>query len=404
MLTFQEMRKSFRSLLIHRLRTFLSTLGILFGVAAVIAMLSIGEGAKQETLEQIQQLGMNSILIRKHVLPEEQTMARLTGRDVEALSQNVPSLLRCAPLKVVEASMTGSSVQMTPEILAVTREYGELKALRLAEGRFICDLDQHGKGLVCVLGYEIARSLGKEGHVGKTIRLDNSRFEIVGILNPTHWKPGKNAAMTARNLDQAVLIPLGSERMLLKGLQIAKESLSEIILQVRDPRQMGMAVPLVKKIMARLHSGSEDYQLIIPQELLQQAARTQRTFNLVLGSIAAISLLVGGIGIMNIMLATVWERTREIGIRRAVGASQRHILRQFLLETILLTLTGALCGVVLGIGASLSINYFAGWHTIVTLWSVLLSLVMSLAVGLSSGLYPAYQAARMDPVRALRHE
>lgn len=398
---FQELKKSYRSLLIHQLRTFLSTLGILFGVAAVIAMLSIGEGAKQETLEQIEQLGANSILIRTLPRDQEQT-GGLTWKDVEAFSQNIPALHNYAPLKVVEGSMAGSNGQLTTEILAVTRAFGEIKGVRLAEGRFICDQDQQRKGMVCVLGYEIAKSLGKEGHIGNRVRIDKTAVEIVGILNPTHWKPGKNGMTSARNLDHAVLIPLGSDTVFVKN-QASTETLSEILLQLKDARQMGMAVPLVKKILAKLHS-SEDYQFVIPQELLQQATRTQRTFNLVLGSIALISLLVGGIGIMNIMLATVIERTREIGIRRAVGASKRHILRQFLLETVLLTLTGALCGVFVGICASVAINYFAGWSTIVTLWSVLLSLLMSFVVGVCSGLFPAYQAARMDPIKALRHE
>lgn len=402
MLTFREIKKTYRSLLIHRLRTLLSTLGILCGVAAVIAMLSIGEGAKQETLEQIGQLGMNTILIRTAALPDGQNREGLTWKDVDALSQNIPSLLHYAPLKVVEALVTGPKGAMAPELLAVTRSFGDIKGIQIAEGRFICSLDNQGKGRVCVLGYEVAKSLGKEGHVGNSIRIDKSPFEIVGVLHPTHWKPGKNGAMTARNLDQAVLIPLGSENATLRGGQAAHGGLSEIILQMGDTGQMGMAVPLAKKILAKLHTNEDDYQLIIPQELLHQAARTQRTFNLVLGSIAAISLLVGGIGIMNIMLATVSERTREIGIRRAVGANQGHILRQFLLETVLLTLTGALGGVALGIFASLSINYFAGWTTIVTLWSILLSLIMSSVVGLCSGLYPAYQAALMDPVKALR--
>lgn len=404
MLTFGEIKKTYRSLLIHRLRTFLSTLGILCGVAAVIAMLSIGEGAKQETLEQIGQLGMNTLLIRTVAMPEEKGLEGLTWKDADALSRNIPTLLHYAPLKVVEASMTGSRGAMTPELLAVTRAFADIKGLQMAEGRFICSLDNQGKGRVCVLGYEVSKSLGKDGHAGNSLRIDNSPFEIVGVLHPTHWKPGKNGAMTARNLDQAVLIPLGSENAFFKGGQGAQENLSEIILQMGDARQMGMAAPLAKKILAKLHTHGDDYQLIIPQELLHQAARTQRTFNLVLGSIAAISLLVGGIGIMNIMLATVSERTREIGIRRAVGASQGHILRQFLLEAVLLTLTGAVGGVALGIFASLSIHYFAGWTTIVTLWSVLLALIMSSAVGLCSGLYPAYQAALMDPVRALRQE
>lgn len=407
----REFKKCFKSLLMHRLRTLLSTLGVLFGVVAVITMLSIGEGAKQETLEQIEQLGMNSIMIRQNALSEEQQAQALEKRskglnwqDVEALQQNIPYLVYHAPLKVVEASLTGTLTQLSPEILAVTRPYGEMKNLQLAEGRFVCDLDRKEKRLVCVLGYEIAKSLGKEGHVGRTLRLENVHYEVVGILKSTYWKAGKNSSLTVRNHDKTIFIPLGAEESLPRSLSRQNQSLSEIILQVKHSAHLGVSAQLVKKILNRLHGGYEDYQLVIPQELLQQANRTQHTFNLVLGSIAAISLLVGGIGIMNIMLATVSERTREIGIRRAVGASKRHILTQFLLETLILTLMGASLGIFIGIGFSLAISYIAGWKTIVTLWSVILSLTMSSLVGLCSGLYPALQASAMDPIRALRHD
>ena len=411
MVTFREIKKCCRSLLNHRLRTLLSTLGILFGVAAVIAMLSIGEGAKQETLEQIEQLGMNSIIVRQHLISEdqrtkasEQNSYGLTWADAEALRMNIPSLIHDAPLKIVEASISGFPTQISPEILAINRRYGEMKDLQLAEGRFLCDLDQQGRRWVCVLGYEVAKSLGKEGHVGSTLRLEKTHYEIVGVLKPTHWKASKNHAIAMHNLDKAVLIPLGSDIALPRSSQSAKDSLSEIILQIEDAGQMKMSVQIVNNILRRLHGGFEDYQIIVPQELIQQAYRTQQTFNLVLGSIAAISLIVGGIGIMNIMLATVSERTREIGIRRAVGANKRHILAQFLLETLLLTLGGGLLGVVIGICFSAAISYIAGWKTIVTLWSIVLSLSMSLAVGLCSGLYPAFQAASMDPIKALRHD
>lgn len=400
----KEIKKCIGSLLIHRLRTLLSTLGILFGVAAVIAMLSIGEGAKQETLAQIEQLGMNHIIVRRPASSGDQSHAGLTEADVEALSKNIPSLLDYAPLKVIEANLTGPLADLTPEILAVTRTYGSMKGLHLAEGRFICDYDQQGKRMVCVLGYEAAKSLGKNGHAGYSIRLGKSHFEIVGILSPTNWKPSKNVAITARNLDQTVFIPLGSESSLLRSSQPEKTLLSEIILQVENAGQMKLTVPLVKKILARLHGSIEDYQIIVPLELLQQAYRTQRMFNLVLGSIAAISLIVGGIGIMNIMLATVSERTREIGVRRAMGANRGHILKQFLLETVLLSLAGAFLGVLLGIIGSAAISYLAGWKTIVTVWSVVVSLMMSSVVGICSGMYPAYKAAVMDPIRALRHE
>ncbi len=175
-------------------------------------------------------------------------------------------------------------------------------------------------------------------------------------------------------------------------------------MQIKQNFQSPKTTAIIKNILDRSHNGQDDYQIIIPQELLNQANKTQKTFNLVLGSIAAISLIVGGIGIMNIMLANVSERTREIGVRRALGANKKHILIQFLLETLILTLSGGILGVIMGVALAISISYFAGWKTIVTLWSIIISLGMASGVGLCSGLYPSYKAAQMDPIRALRKE
>ncbi len=407
----QEIQKSFRSLMAHRLRTFLSTLGVLFGVVAVIAMLSIGEGAKQETLEQIAQLGMNSVIIKQNSLSEDQHRQAiekrshgLTEKDIQAFESTLSSLILQAPLKVIEASLNGTLKEISPEILAVTRAFGEIKGLKLLEGRFICDADHHHKQLVCVLGYEVAKSLGKEGHIGCNLRVENVQYEIIGVLKSTHWKESKNNLVTNRNLNKSVFIPLGTEKSLPRHFNFRNEILSEIILKINPQQPMKIMAQLIKNILNHTHKGYEDYQIIIPQELLDQAYRTQRTFNLVLGSIAALSLLVGGIGIMNIMLATVSERTREIGIRRAVGANQSHILMQFLIETLLLTLVGAILGILTGILCSFLISYLAGWKTIVTPWSILLSLGMSIGVGLCSGLYPAFKAASLNPIKALRYE
>lgn len=407
---YREIKKCMRVLLLHRLRSFLSTLGVLFGVVAVIAMLSIGEGAKQETLEQIEQLGMNNLIVRQHAMSEEQRIQALeqnsrglSWQDAIALKRHIPDLLHVAPLKIVEATLTSASAQFSPEILAVTRAFGEMKALRLSEGRFLCDLDQSERRLTCVLGYEVAKHLGQEGHIGRSLKLDNIYYEIVGVLKSIQWKASKNQAITTRNLDKTIFVPLQIDHQI-NSAQAQNRELSEIVLHVRDAQLMENTTKLTKKILGKLHGGYENYQIVIPQELLQQAYRTQYTFNLVLGSIAGISLIIGGIGIMNIMLANVSERTCEIGIRRAVGASKRHILIQFLFETLILTLIGALLGIFFGIALSMAIGFMAGWRTIVTPWSILLALIMSAGVGVCSGLYPAYQAATMDPIKALRHD
>lgn len=407
----EYLHKGYRSLMLHRLRSLLSTLGVLFGVVAVVAMLSIGEGAKQETLEQIEQLGMNSVIIRQiemsedaHIKAREKKSRGLTLEDAYALAKGVPDVQLQAPVKVVEAMITGTQSEVSPEVLAVTPTFALMKNLHFAEGRFIADGDVRQRNLVCVLGAEVAKALGRHGHIGQTIRLENSEFRVVGVLNAKHWSLGKNSSLTTRNLNKTVFIPLGTEQIFPKKVSHKNENLTEIILQIDHRKQMHSALPSLKRILEINHGGIEDYQIVIPQELLNQADRTQQTFNLVLGSIAAISLLVGGIGIMNIMLATVSERTREIGIRRAVGANQMHIVIQFLTETLLLTLTGAILGIIVGICFSLLISYVAGWKTIVKPWSIFLSMGMATGVGLISGLYPALKAAMMNPIKALRHD
>lgn len=407
----ENFQQGFRSLLQHRLRTLLSTLGVLFGVVAVIAMLSIGEGAKLETLAQIEQLGMNSITIRQNELAEEQLIKTrehrsqgLTLSDATLLHNNVPYIQEYAPLKVVEASISAAFAAVSPEILATTQGFQTIKGLEISEGRFICTLDVQHRNQVCVLGSDVATSLGKYGHAGQTIRIDSIDFQIVGVLKNKHWKAGKTTALTSRNLNKSVFIPLGVEKTLpsQKITKAKNGSLSEIVLSISHSKEMRQAAQVIQRVMEAAHGKVDDYQIVIPQELLDQAYRTQYTFNLVLGSIAAISLLVGGIGIMNIMLATVSERTREIGIRRAVGANKQHIVLQFLTETLLLTAMGAFSGVILGILFSFLISFLAGWSTVVTLWSIVLSLGMALLVGACSGLYPAIKAASMNPITALR--
>lgn len=408
---YHEIVQAIQALINHRLRTFLSTLGILCGVAAVVAMLSIGEGAKRETLAQIEQLGINNIILRKqHGSNEQKQLWRdrqpkgLTEDEIETFQLNLPSLHQYAILKDVEANVTGAIQQISPEVIAVTPSFGEIKKIALSEGRFICRLDQKERKMVCVIGNEIAKKIGRQGHVGNSLRINHEEFQIIGVLKSTAWKSGKTPLLTSRNLDFSLFIPLGTEKAFASSMHEQSQGVSEVIFQLQDSSKIHLSARMIRKILNQLHGNYNHYQIIIPQELLKQADQSQQTFNLVLGSIAAISLLVGGIGIMNIMLAAVLERRREIGIRRAIGASQRHIIVQFLIEAMILTFSGAILGLALGVASAYAISHFAGWETVVTAWSVMLSALTSIVVGLISGAYPAYIAASLDPIAALRNE
>lgn len=405
-----DITQGVRCLRMHPLRTFLSTLGVLFGVVSVIAMLAIGEGSKQEILHQIEQLGSNNIIIRQSELSEEQhqkateaTSLGLTIEDARNLQINISTIQKNAGLKVVKAAIGGVSYEVSPEILAVTASYGDIKLLELSEGRFLSDFDVAEQNHFCVLGAEIASKLSRWGHVGQTIRIDNLQFQIVGVLDNMRWSGGKTRALSTRNLNNSIFVPLGVEKGFSMHSSPSGNVLTEIVLQFPDRTFLASGSAAIKRMMELLHKGVEDYQIIIPIELLDQATKTQNIFTLVLGGLAAISMLVGGIGIMNIMLATISVRTREVGIRRAVGASQYHIAKQFLTETLILTLVGVLLGVVGGVVLSHLIGLFAGWSVIVTGWSILLAVGMAVFVGIASGLYPAYKAASMDPLTALRH-
>jgi putative ABC transport system permease protein len=410
MIKYGDFAQGIRCLLMQRLRSFLSTLGVLFGVVSVIAMLAIGEGSKQEILTQIEQLGTNNIIIRQSELSEDQQKKALEGRsqgltleDAQILKKNISLIQKQTVLKIVKGHIGGVPPEVSPEILAVNPVFSEIKGLKLSEGRFLGDLDISQRHQVCVLGAEIAQKLGKWGHVGQNIRIDNLQFHVIGVLSNKNWVEGKTKVLNTRNLNKSIFIPIGIEKGFPRQSFFVNNTLSEIILQLDNRAQMGTSAEAIKRMMEVMHKGVEDYQIIIPHELLAQANQTQKIFNLVLGGIAAISMFVGGIGIMNIMLATISDRTREIGIRRAVGASQYHIAKQFLIETLILTLSGACLGLLGGIIFSYLIGSFAGWNVIVTGWSIFLALGMAIIVGIISGLYPAIKAASMDPIVALRY-
>jgi len=406
----QVILDAWRALLRHRLRSLLSTLGIVFAVVAVVAMLAIAEGAKREILDQIEILGTNSVIVRTLQLTDAQQAAArrrlshgLDLADVTSLERAISAISCIAPLKEVKASLSASTSQNPFEILAITASYQSAKGLGTQQGRFICNADIVWKNLVCVLGHEVSRLLGNDGRVGGVLRLENRAYRIVGILQERQWLRSKSSALTVRNYNRAVFIPIGTEVMGTHGRKEFGE-LSEIWIRVVRNTNVQASAAAIKRILIQRHGGVEDFQVIVPQELLNQAQKTQRIFNIVLGCIAGISLLVGGIGIMNTMLASVAERTKEIGIRRAIGATRKHIIVQFLCESIVLTITGGCIGIILGIGAAVIISKVAEWRTVLTPWSITTSILMAACVGLVSGLYPAVRAARLDPARALRHE
>ena len=396
------------SLIDHKLRTTLSALGVVFGVMALIAMLAVGEGAKRETLDLIEQLGTDSLILRQPLQTDAQ-LARsrehlsrgLTMLDVERIAHGVPGVRTVAPLAEIPASIVDLGVDTAVEVVATTHEYFVAKGLEVAEGRPLCDLDARLSNEVCVLGAETARALGERGRVGTTLRIEDRMVEVVGVLGLRSWRAARDPAMTARNVNRTVFVPL-SMRTALAGVPEG-EGLSEISVRMTSSSLVASGADVLRDSMALWHGGLEDFQLVVPHELLARAFRTQQVFNVVLASIAAISLLVGGIGIMNIMLASVSERTREIGIRRAVGATQVDIVAQFLCEAVVLTVAGGAIGLAAGALAARAIAAFAGWSTVVTAWGVALSLAMALVVGLTAGLYPAVRASRLDPIVALRH-
>jgi putative ABC transport system permease protein len=400
-------QQAWQSLGMHRLRSLLSTLGIVFAVMAVVAMLAIAEGARVETMEQIKGLGISNILIRQALLSDEQ-IERARRRQVQGLGvddidllRQIPGVIEITAMSEVRAELAELGEAEAVSVLAVTAAYGRSKGLHVAAGRFISDLDVDRSGLVCVLGADMARRLGYDGRLDNVLHINGIPHRIVGVLHSRENRQNRIAPVAFQDFNHTVFIPVD----LAPGNGADDKyygDLSEIIISMAAPDMVEPAAAAVRQVLRHRRGDVDDFQLILPRELLRQARQTQRIFNVVLGSIAGISLLVGGIGIMNIMLANVSERRREIGIRRAVGASRRHILYQFLGEAVLLTGLGGVFGVIMGMLVAFGIDLFVEWPTSVSIWAVLAALGMSAAVGIASGLFPAWTASNVDPVEALR--
>jgi putative ABC transport system permease protein len=407
----ESLRIGVRSIRAHKLRSFLTMLGMIFGVAAVVSMVSIAEGARREAVEQIRLLGTNNIRVNQRELgeaareaAEQRGSTGLVAADAALLAENLSNLRGVAPIRFLEASVLRGNREATARVVATNEEYARVTDFFAKDGRFLSALDVANGKRVAVIGSEVREALFSfRNPVGQRIRIGDQWFTVVGVMEPKTIQKGRASVIKLRNVNQDVYVPISTAAMRLPDKN-AIGGIQEIAIQVNEPEQVVHTAQIVRRMLARSHQGVEDFEIVVPAELLAQAQSTQRVFNVVMGSIAAISLLVGGIGIMNVMLTTVTERTREIGIRRAVGATQRTILTQFLIETVLVSTSGGCLGIVLGAAMAKGIHVFAGWETVISVSGALLAFAISAGVGVVFGLYPAGRAARMDPIAALRFE
>jgi putative ABC transport system permease protein len=329
----------------------------------------------------------------------------LTWEDARAIAEIVPTAEQVTPQREVQVRVQAGSNAFGTMVVGTTPEYLTVLNARMASGVFLSAEDLTEARRVCVLGSDAKRALFFfEDPMGARVKIRNQWFTVIGVLEDKGAAGGKiGGVLEVRNTDEDVYVPLTA---LLRRFQweIGDAELTQITIKVANPEELTETSRIVRTIVTRRHRGVEDFKIAIPEELMRQSQRTQQIFNVVMGCIAGISLLVGGIGIMNIMLASVLERTREIGIRRALGARRRDILSQFLVESLLVSLLGGLIGVLLGSASPKLITLYAGWRTIVQLWTIALAFGVSAAVGIGFGIYPARQAALLNPIEALRYE
>ncbi len=407
----EYLEMGFDSIRQHKMRSLLTMLGVIFGVSAVIAMMSIAGGARKAALDQIKLLGTNNIRIQHLSLTEEQQQeaeykgsAGLSVNDADMILKVVPGVSAAAPLKMMDSQVYFADRETSGRVVGTSSNYDMITNFYPAEGRFISDLDVVDAKKVCVLGGDVSRELFKlTNPLGQQIRIDDTWYTVVGVMEGKNIRLDKNTAIKVRNFNRDIYLPITTvfSRTLSSDLY---EQIDEIAVQVNDQDLVVPASRIIDRLLLRNHNQVKDFEIVIPRELLEQAQKTQQIFNIVMGAIAAISLLVGGIGIMNIMLATVTERIKEIGIRRAIGASERDIMIQFLNETVFISVSGGIIGIILGALMAQVITLYAEWDTVISLTAVFWAFVISVGIGIVFGLYPAQKAARMDPIQALRTE
>ena len=395
----------------HKLRSALTMLGIVFGVGAVIAMLSIGAGAERQALQTISRLGLHNVVVRAKKLKDDdlrEIRAKSLGvsmRDAEAIQDAVPGIVMVAPKAEIEPwAVLAAGGSTEAQVYGVSEQHSALVNLELAEGRFLDALDVRDHAQVAVVGDAARRDLFGYGEaLGQHLKINDVWLEVIGVLAPAGGEVDSFQGVQLGSNATAIYLPVSTA--LRKFDHDPLDSpLSEIIVRLDDPEKGRQAARAIDALLGHLHASAEDYELIVPEALLAESRRTQKLFNLVMGAIAGISLLVGGIGIMNIMLASVLERTREIGIRRAVGARKQDIRFQFIVESFAISALGGFAGILMGLAIAAVVAAVAGWPTRVEAWSILLATGVAMAVGLGSGIYPAIRASQLDPIESLRYE
>lgn len=434
----------------NKMRSFLTSLGIIFGVASVIAMLAIGRGAQEEVLSQMKLLGTNNVIVEPVIkqleanVSDQETISQeqrkyspgLTLADMNSIIEYIPFVEYVSPEIIYETSFIRNGRIRTGKLVGVNKHYFAINNFVFEQGNSFSDMQMKDAEPVCVIGSDVANKFfAGQNPLGNKIKAGNVWLTVVGVLAERQLSTENIENLGIRNYNLDIYVPATSSllryknRAMVTGQEIQQAAaaqnedeenggsiagsqtadnnyhqIDKLIVQVSDTRYSVPIADIIRKMLQRRHNSVVDFEVIVPELLLKQEQRTQEIFNIVLSSIASISLIVGGIGIMNIMLASVVERYREIGVRRAVGAQKRDIHLQFLTEALAISISGGLIGIFVGIAFSYIIEITAGIFTIVTLASILISFGVAMAIGVIFGFFPAKRAAEQDPVHALRHE
>lgn len=432
-------RIGFEALMTNKVRALLTSLGIIFGVAAVIAMLAIGAGAEQEILQQMKEVGSNNIIIKPKELSDdpdiqEELASRKTGhsdgltlKDAENIQHTLRTVKNISPEIELETVFLQNGIKSSGKLVGVTNFYFDISNLNVAEGHLFSEFQIKNSEPVCIIGSEVKKRFFPTGNpVGKTIKCGGNWLTVVGVLEDKNISEKNQQKLSIRNYNKDVYTPINTFLLRYKnrslvtvadiqqaayndGSEESKESknyhqLDRLVIHVENSEYMTPTSEVIDRILKRRHNHVEDYEIIVPELMLKQEQKTKKLFNLVLGIIASISLVVGGIGIMNIMLASVMERIREIGLRQSLGATRKDIVLQFMSESVTLSLGGGFIGVLLGLLISFVIQKAFDISSIVTFFSVFISFTISIAVGLVFGIWPARKAAMQNPVESLRHD